>query len=292
MRIPHSSVVARAALRGIATLSAITAISSPVHAQRPNPPTIPTVLATAIMHEFSSALGDTPHFVVDAVPDGWPQTLMPPVSLRTIGGMKIGTLSVAVFSMPRSAEASGGFLPLLARAGFKPLVNRSTEGGFVNATPGPVAFCGDSSVVTVVPVDSSSSTRWIAVARASGEMSSGCNTERVRVVHSAELELPHLEAPREASVRSTSVGRGGHSVETTTRLKTSLSVDAVLTHYATQLSAAGFSVSAPPLVGDGVAVRQVSTRDKRGTDWRGVLLLITSGNAHELTLRMTKAGEK
>lgn len=292
MRNSHSSIIARAAHRAIATLIAIAAVASPVRAQRQDPPTIPTVLATAIMHEFASAFGDKPHFFVDTVPDGWPRTLRPSASSRTIGGMRIGSLAVAVFSMPRSAEASGGFRSTLERAGFKPLVNRLTEGGFVNATPGPLAFCGDSAMVTVVPVDSSASTRWIAVLRASGEMSSGCSSEQMTVVHSAELDLPSLGAPRKASVRSTSIGRGVHHVETTTRLETSLSIDAVFAHYGTQLSAAGFNVSAPPLVGDGVALRQVSTRDMRGTDWRGVLLLIASGNAQELTLRMTRAGDK
>ena len=52
------------------------------------------------------------------------------------------------------------------------------------------------------------------------------------------------------------------------------------------------NLSAKPLVGDGVAMQRISARDKKGADWRGVLLLITAGDTQELTLRMTRAGEK
>ncbi len=290
MHIALSSLITRTAAL---TAVLVAAVAPPSRAQRDNPPTIPTVLASALVNGFSSVLGESFRFVVDRVPEGWPRALMPPASLHTIGGVAIGSLRVAVFSLPRSADVTGGYLALLTRAGFKPFITPQSSGGFVSATAELTSFCDDSSMVSVVTVDSTASTRWIAVTHASGSMSTGCDAGGAANVRAASsLDLPRLRAPRGVTVRTTSSGEGSTHVETTAKLDTSLTVDAVIAHYAAELATAGWTVSAKPLVGDGVAMRQISVRDKKGADWRGVLLLITSGDTHELTLRMTKAGEK
>ena len=290
VHIPLSSMVTRSALLAAVIVAAV---APPSRAQGVNPPTIPTVLASAIMNGFASVLGESPRFVVDRVPEGWPQAIMPPGSLRTVGGVTLASIRVAVFSMPRSADGTGGYRALLTRAGFKPFTTPNAPGGFVGPIAEHTTFCDDSSMVSIVTVDSTVSTRWIAVTYASGEMSRGCDSSAAAYgLAAASLDLPPLRAPRGMTVRTTSSGASGTHVEATAKLDTSLTADAVIAHYAAELATAGWTVSAKPLVGDGVAMQRISARDKKGADWRGVLLLITAGDTQELTLRMTRAGEK
>jgi hypothetical protein len=86
-------------------------------------------------------------------------------------------------------------------------------------------------------------------------------------------------------------GWGRDYIEQSARVDTTLSASAILDHYARQLGAAGWTVGAHPLVDGGTAMQRVTSRDKKGEEWQGALVVITSGPQREVTLRMTKPAD-
>jgi hypothetical protein len=62
---------------------------------------------------------------------------------------------------------------------------------------------------------------------------------------------------------------------------------AVVAHYATQLSAAGWTTS-PAAANPRVAVQPFQARDKSGKSWSGALVVVRSGAALDVSLMMQR----
>jgi hypothetical protein len=265
------------------------ALAVPSGAQQ-NPASVPTVLVTALMGGFSWMMESKPVFTVDRPPAGWPNELLPAPPLRSVGGMTLGMLHAAVFSMPRRADA-GVYVAQLERLGYKSMSQLTTASGFVSAVEAaaPPMYCKGPDAVAVMAVDSTATTRWISVTRYTGAMAGACRAGEPGRERSAPLKIPLLRSPPGATVQEVGGGSSDNYVERRAQLDTTTSAESVMNHYAAELASAGWTVGPRTLMDADIAVRAVSARDAEGKEWRGMLLMMSRAGRRDLTLRVVKA---
>lgn len=237
-------------------------------------------------------IGGGPHFVVGRVPSDWPAALAPSASAHTVGGVAVGPVRIAVFSYPRAVDPIAAYRSVVTRAGFKRYDPATADEGFVaQGVPTVDTFCGASGTVAVMQIDSTPRTRTLAVTMMTAEGSSGCSSRLVTPPSQSRepLTIPPLRAPRGVSVQPKRRAWSDDSEELAAQLDTTMWADSLLTHYAAQLTAAGWKAVRAPSVADGIAAQQLSTRDVSGSEWRGVLLVLTVGDRRDVMLRMARS---
>jgi hypothetical protein len=265
-------------------------LAAPVHGQR-NPPTVPTVLATAVMGGYGM-FGALPHFVVGRAPADWPSALLPGAPWKTVGGVEHGPMRTVVLEAPRTRDAVGDFVALLTRAGLREMSPFDTKGGFEGALwRPPRTYCNDSSLVTFAPLDSTAATRSLVVNVIRGPSARACADEPM-IRDMEPLDIPALRAPIGVSAHRRGGSTGTNYMEQVVEIDTTVGVARALDHYAQQLAAAGWTVVGRPLVDGGAGLQRLSVRDRKGTEWQGVLLAITMGAQRHVALRMAKPGDE
>lgn len=241
-----------------------------------------------------SPLGDddTVACVAGATPKGWLKSLTPGTPVRVVGGGGFGPVRVALFEFPLSLNVATTMERVAKGAGLSRLTHpRIASGGFVKGSVVPqevLTFCGNTGAVIANVVDSTPTARLVSVIwSAEPGVLSTCRTSEPPEM-SAPLAVPALTAP--AGVRLTPGGSGfsNEHFETTARLDTSYTAEQLLAHYARQLRAGGWTVAPSSARGDGIAIRQLATRDARGEQWHGVLMILTGVREREVTLRMVR----
>ncbi|HET7186705.1 MAG TPA: hypothetical protein VFI52_01060, partial [Gemmatimonadaceae bacterium] len=249
-------------------------------AQR-EPVMVPVTLVNALWGNLSAETGMAPRFTVGRAPADFPHTLIPGAPWTIVGGVAFGPLRATVFQGPRRIDMVTEYTSLVTRSGYRKTSFGDVQGGFVDGTR-PIMYCADSTLLAIMPGDSTATTRtllvhWNAISR-------GCEDGRMEGRHA--MEIPPLRAPYGERVIRRSSGWGEDYVEQTAQLDTTTSVAATLDHYARLLGAAGWTVVGRPLVYGGAGMQQLSVRDSKGTQWEGVMLVITAGEQRKLTLRM------
>lgn len=279
MRIPLSTCSVR-----LAALMLL--LAAPAARAQREPATIPTSLAAAVLGPISSEMGMTPHFTVGMPPAGWPSALMPGAPWKVVGGVALGPLQMTLFDGPRSRDLVAEYTALVTRAGYREAAfGEEVRGGFVSG-PRRRSYCSGSNLVSIIPRDSTATTRPLLVHFTSG--SDACTDARIDGRH-APLEIPPLRGPAGARATNRSSGWSSNSVEQAVQLDGAIPAAEVLDHYTRQLVAAGWTAVAPPLVVGGSGVQALSVRDKSGIEWFGMLAVITTGEQRTVTLKMAKA---
>jgi hypothetical protein len=282
------------AARTRATLVLLASVAAaPTLRAQGEPATIPTVLASALLSGFGQMTEGSPRFVVDRAPPGWPAALVPPASggARIIGGVSVGRMRTTVYRYPRSVDPIASYEPVVRRAGLKHFGLGSSEGGFESERSSePMVYCGELGTLGMALVDSTATTRTLAVTIVSTGRWSRCGTQATMPPARREgpLAIPALFAPRGVAVWPGRRGWTDDSEELSAQLDTTMSVDAILTHYSAQLTAAGWKAVRAPSVADGVAVQQLGTRDASRAEWRGALLVVTVADKRDVLLRMAR----
>jgi hypothetical protein len=249
--------------------AALIVVACPLSAQVDAPKMIPAVLAEAIIGEFGAMMGGI-HFVVGETPDGWPKAIVPSAPARIVGGGKFGPMLTAVYEYPLGTDAIGSFESQLLKAGFTKAASTGfpVQEGFKSNKPlGPAhAFCGAAGAVSLLQVDSTRTTRTVAVTLVPDKETSGaCMTKRMpERMGKLPLNLPTMRAPAGASAQPTGYNSSGDGFSTQVRTDTTLSASEIASHYAKELAAGGWQIASAPAIGDGIAVYQVSTRDEKG----------------------------
>jgi hypothetical protein len=240
-----------------------------------------------------SPLGDDEGLVTcvaGATPRGWPKALTPGSPVRVVGGGGFGPLRVAVFEFPRKQSVGATMERVAKTAGLSRAEKGSIPGGgFIQGSvvpQGALAFCGASGAVIANVVDSTPTGRLVSVLWTSErEALSTCRTAEARE-SSPPLAIPILTAPAGVKLRPGGSGFSDGHIETTARVDTAYTAELLLAHYATQLTAAGWTVTPSSARGEGIALRQLTTKDSQGELWHGALIIITGGREREVTLRM------
>lgn len=262
-------------------------LAAPCARAQREPATIPTSLATAIFSGLGAQTGMTARFTVGRPPAGWPRALLPGAPWKVVGGVEFGPLQATLMEGPRSRDLVAEYTALVTRAGYhEAFFGEESRGGFV-AGPLPRSYCSGSGIVTLVPRDSTTTTRALLVQYMSGEPVQGCADARIDGQH-APLVVPPLHAPEGVQPMGRSSGWSFNSVEQTVQLTGSLTANEILAHYTRQLVAGGWTAAGQPIVSGGVGLQPLSARDKDGTQWEGMMIIITTDDQRNLTLRMAK----
>jgi hypothetical protein len=200
-------------------------------------------------------------------------------------------MRMTVYRFPRSIDPIASYTPVLSRAGFKPFPTQTNDGGFVSQhRREPTMFCGGAASLGIVELDSTATTRTLVASLMTGGNSAPCATmSSTPTARSNEpLAIPPLHAPRGVAVRPGSRGWSNDAMELSAQLDTTISTDAILAHYASQLTAAGWKALGAPSRAEGVAAQQLSTREASGAEWRGAVFVVTVGNRRDVMLRMAR----
>ena len=269
------------------------------HAQAA-PSTIPTVLATSILSDYSNPFGGALQFSVGKPIAGWPAGLVPPAPATLVGGSALGSIHVLVVSYPRGANALAAVGAHLLESGFSapsPAAGGDTsEHGFVRESTSPAVtvgriFCGKTGgVMGIQPVDSTATTVTISMVYVDGAgLSSACNGNPSGIGGSKPpLAVPVLFPPAGVAAQPGGSGFSDVSIQSSARIDTTFSSDALLAHYSRQLTSAGWQVNKVPANGDGVSGVQLTARDERGQEWRGALVIFTAAGQRQLLLTMMR----
>jgi len=246
---------------------------------------LPAPLVAALIDDREAPTRPSPEFAVGKLPPGYPATLVPSGPVRIVGGMTTGDQIVAVFA-DSTRRLAAVFEDLFAHAGFKrPPESRGS--GFMGGS-GPYSFfCGDSAMVSAVPLTGAERNfARVTYRRFKGRAS--CPTFEP-ATSQGELQLPELKPPTGAHVSRSEGGSGmsggaGETHSSAEMTGTALVPAAILAHYATQLVAAGWT-AASPAVSECVAAQFVEAKDASGAPWEGVLEAV--GNATAMTVSIT-----
>ena len=253
------------------------------HGQR-EPTMVPVALVNALWGNLGSETGMAPRFTVGRAPADFPRTLVPGAPWTIVGGVNFGPMRATVFEAPRSHDLAAEYEALVTRAGYRRISFGDVAGGFVDRQR-PNMYCADSTLVSVMPGDSTATARRLLVHWMSS--SQGCVDGRTEGSH-APIDIPPLRAPSGTKVFRGSSGWGADNIEQSAQIDTTLSVAATLDHYTRQLVAGGWTAVGQPLLDGSSGMQRLSVRDGKGTDWNGVLLVITTGEQRDVSLRMAR----
>ena len=263
-------------------------LASQAQAQRDDPPLIPLALAQSIPIMF----GEPPHFSVGHPPASWPSRLVPGAPATIVGGMTLGPITTMVLEYPHSGEGRTHAIALATRAGFvkKPGPDMST--GF--AAPGNDAsdlFCSDSGAALIMLPDTVKTSHKVALIYLSAEShgtSCGPAQGMSGGITSDAIQFPSLHAPPGARVIPSGTSSSSEGTQMTAFVDTTFDASTLLTHYGRQLAMAGWKVGAKPVIGDGIAMLQLSARDTAGVQWWGFISVITAPTSREVVIRMVR----
>ncbi|MEP6617679.1 MAG: hypothetical protein ABJE47_00130 [bacterium] len=295
------TVFVSVAARGARVVGAVVMLGTAARAadaQSP-PATIPTVLATSVIGPFFGGLGFNVAFVAGRAPEKWPASLLPLAPATIIGGAMVGPIATAVFGYPAGTSATQSYGALLKGAGFREVagspVSWDGDHGFAPNRPNSfrsTSYCGKNGAVGITTTDSSQSGTVIAVSFAGGSELEGPCGGTPQPDRTPPVNIPLLTPPHGVRTETAGNSWGNDNVEVSARVDSTLASDAILSHYAAQLAAAGWQVTAKPAVGDGIVVRQVSTHGRGGEPWRGLLMVITGNSDREVVLRVMRDRER
>jgi hypothetical protein len=258
-------------------------LAAPVaHGQRQT--MVPVALANALWGGFASETGMVPRFTVGRAPADFPRALIPGAPWTVVGGVEFGPLRATLFEGPGSRDLATEYSALVTRSGYRRIVFGDETGGFMDRQR-PSMYCADSTLVSIMPGDSTATTRTLLVHWVPS--SQGCADGRTEGRH-APLEIPTLRAPTGTRAFRRGSAWGEDYVEQNAQLDTTMSVAATIEHYTRQLVAAGWTVVGRPLLDAGTGMQRLAMRDEKGTQWNGILAVITAGEQRDLSLRMAK----
>ncbi len=242
----------------------------------PASPGVPPLLVAALMEGRGSRT--SPEVLVGKVPPGYPAQLIPGSPTRVMGGVVDGGQIQVVFE-DSTRRVAAVLEELFERAGYQ-RPSPPQGSGFMTGMPSS-GFCGDSGIANVQALGGAQ--RYMARAsfvRGAGRL--GCtNRVPMEIRPTVRLVIPELKAPPGSRMGRAGSGSGGDEVSSSGELSdTTMAPEVVLAHYATQLSAAGWTGFTPG-IGVRVASQFFEARDSSGGRWSGTLM-VTRGRPRVL----------
>lgn len=212
----------------------------------------------------------SPEVLVGKVPTGYPAQLIPGSPTRVVGGVVDGSQIQVVFE-DSTRRVAAVLEELFERVGYtRPT---SAQGsGFMSGVASS-GFCGDSGTANVQALGGAQ--RYMArvsfVRFANRQRCTSLVPSETR--STVRLVIPELGVPRGSRIVQASGGSNGSEVSFNSELSdTTMAPEVVLTHYATQLTGAGWTGLAPGL-GVRVASQYFEARDSAGGRWSGTLVV-------------------
>lgn len=255
---------------------------------------VPPELVTAL---FSGGIYASPssRYFVGVVPPDWPTELVPAPPITVSGGMRHGDSRYAVFvdsaarhpldTLRRQLEAAGWTRPPSdPPQGF--------TGGFQDDDGRYRFWCRDSVRAMLASTRGVGGLTYVRVGLETMRRDPCVPKARAGAMELAALKLPPLLPPDGIRSIGGGSGSGERSLTATTRLTDStMSAAAVLAHYSAQLAKAGWTAY-PPVSTTAFASQALEARDKDGMPWYGMLLVIPSAAAREVSIMMSRTSTR
>lgn len=247
--------------------------------------TVPAQLVSALITAARGGADDSSTYFVGALPPGWPAGAAAPASAVVVGGMADRGTLIGIFDSP-DARPVITFDSLFESRGWRRPSFLTRQTGFQSSPTEASFFCRDSASVSANPAPSPGGHHYVQVRFTPRSRTSSCSATQKKTVIPGMLELPKLLPPK----GSYSLGGGGHGgqdeqLASALVERTTLTPKELLDHYATQLSAAGWT-ALPMTSTDRSAVQSFDARDTSGGPWAGALSVAASGKMLGVTLWM------
>ena len=246
----------------------------------PSPDSLPRELVEGLLRAgVSTYPGDGSAFVVGRVPTTLAPFMYVPPNARVLGGLESPNNTVVVLSVHVSREELRNmYARELPRLGWTPATGRSGFAGW-GFMPAPgtgqygsgLEFCHIGQSLQINPTETQSGLSVIAVVRNFGGACGG--RMPAFVSNSPAADAPTLVNPIDAGMNlpdcyQPTLASAGRSMSE--RLKTSLTPDKLLEHYARQLADSGWTPAGP----QGTSARRTWTHPDTGSTQREVTLTI------------------
>jgi len=248
---------------------------------------LPAPLVTALISDRGTATRPAPAYVVSSLPPRYPLALVPSKPAIIVGGMTNGDEIVAVFA-DSTRRLAAVLEELFVSRGFtRPAPTPGS--GFMRGGGPYTFFCLDSATIAAEPLTGANR----SLVRVTYRVVRGqrmCPTADPSWSDNAQLHIPELTPPAGVRVGISRGGNGEGASSSTELSGTDLVPASILAHYAAQLSAAGWTASAPA-ISERVAAEYFSAKDARGIAWDGVLMAVGNGTAVTASLSMHVRGK-
>jgi hypothetical protein len=267
------------------------------------PAMVPTVVAQA-MTSYVGGMFGPPRYSVRTAPVGWPKELIP-ANARVLGGGTLGSaesfrILTLVVNMPAAPKPSTAIQAMAASAGYgsRLAAAQSSQGGFIESAGVPqdhMPLCkGTTSMFAFSVVDSVASPRIFSLTYIDGAAAKqNCDAaERSRIARQGgpptfgPKHMPALVAPTGIAARASGMSWSGSSGSMETVMRTTMTADSILAHYAGQLVAAGWKLDGSVLANRGMGVQKFRFMDD-DEPWSALMIIESNDNRRHLTLRLT-----
>lgn len=269
----------------VVALSLVLPIVARAQEVPPEASAVPVPLVSALITAARGGADGSATYYVGALPPGWPETAAAPASASVVGGMADRGTLIAVFDSPEPRVVSA-FDSLFESRGWRRPKFPTNESGFQSSTTDAGFLCRDSATVSTNSAPSPRGHHYIQVRFTPRTSGSWCSSTQKKTVIPGTLELPRLLAPK----GSYSLGGGGHGgqdeqLASAVIERTTLTPRELLEHYASQLTAAGWT-ALPIASTERSAVQPFDARNASGDPWSGSLFVTSRGKALDVTLWM------
>lgn len=229
-----------------------------------------------------------PQIVVGKVPEDFPSTLLPARPFEVLGSVRYSgqndvsqrtTVIAVVHRDPDSTLAS--MASVWEASGWKHPPFGEQMGGFVSPPPGPMPtfYCSESGFLSVSTKPRPAGGNYLRLDFTAGQRDSPCNVPQRPQPHVEDIAMPTLLNP--AGIPSTRSSGGGSSWyrEMSTTLRTDMTPQQLISHYTSQLIAAGWTLK-PAATSADIVVQPLEKKDSKGNTLYGILTAMTIPKPH------------
>ena len=278
-------VVARR--RALSLLLLVTVVSC-ARSKGVAPILLPAPLVSALIGDRGDPLHGAPEYSVGTLPRGYPLALVPTGPVTIVGGMVTPDQIVAIFA-DSTRRLAAVFDQTFAQAGFsRPAPTPGS--GFMSGSGSYSFFCKDSATVQAEPLTGANRHSAKVIYRRTRYLC-GMPMRGLSARDRPALELPELMPPAGVRVGSAGGGSGRDGLDSRAAMTgAALVPSTILAHYTQQLVVARWTAH-PPAISPRVAAQYFVAKDTTGAQWAGVLMVVGSESAIDLTLNMKLVGK-
>ena len=266
----------------------VVALAACATARPTPPPSLPVPLVTALLND-RGVTRPAPAYAVGALPPKYPGDLVPTAPATIVGGMTNGDEVIAVFA-DSTRRLSAVLEQVFEHAGFtRP--PPAAGAGFTQRSGPYTYFCRDSATVMAEPMTGPSRSLVRVTYRVIRGRFPCAATTTGPPPDSLALHLPELSPPPGIRATGTHGSYSGSGMSSGADLVGIAMVPAaILSHYASQLVAAGWT-GAAPAISEHLAAQVFEAKAPSGATWEGILMFYGSDTAMTASLAMHPRGK-
>lgn len=267
-------------------LCAQTVAAAPQQTQTSAANTVSRDVVAVLLQGPDVAPGEAFELRMGVAPPGFPADLLP-AGARVAATAMTGKATTVVGTLARFAQADRpAFESSLAKAGW---IDEETRPRGLNATAhgAPIVVCrgADFATVTFTPRDAGSTFVRASVVR---DETRRCVARPISTF--GDVPMPSLRPPSGAESSGAGIGGNSNAMYSSVRLRTGQAVETIASHYASQLSAAGWKVEAQTSEAKSIAVTRLSGASTTGEPLSGMLVVssLTGVDQVDVLLRIVR----